>query len=96
MGKLRRALPPVIPTHASFFDAVPQDSSVDLLDSEEVLTTFANACGQAGAAKCLPAGLIKGTATGPDVRTLITSTIDVSLPFPYTCHTRGLTIKSFP
>lgn len=86
----------VIPTYASLFDVVSQDNSVDLLDSEEVLTAFANACAQAGAGKCLPVSMIKGTATGADVRTLITSTIDVSLFLPYTCQAKRLTLNSFP
>ena len=66
----------------SFFNAVPQSNSLDLVDSEAVFTAFANACAQAGAKKCLLAGMIQGTATGSGVWTLITSTIDVSLFIP--------------
>ena len=49
-----------------------------MIDSEEALTTFTNSCAQAGAVKCPPAGMIPGNATGSDVHTLITSTVDVS------------------
>ena len=78
MGKLRRMLP-VIPAHGSFFNTVPQLDYVSLLHTEEAFTTFVNACAQAGAIKCLPVGMIQGNATGSDVRTLITSTLDVGL-----------------
>jgi len=68
----------VIPAHGSFPHVVPQLIYVTLIDSEEAFTTLTNACAQAGAAKCSPAGMIQGNATGSDVHTLITSTIDVS------------------
>jgi hypothetical protein len=63
----------------SFFeiDTAPQLDS--FINAEEIFTTFANSCAQAGAAKCLPVSMIKNNATGSDIRTLITSTIDVSL-----------------
>ena len=78
MGKLRCTLT-VVSSLSSFFDTVPQSDYSALADSEEVFTTFATACAQAGTAKCLPVGLIQGNATGFDVRLLFTSTIDVSL-----------------
>ena len=65
-------------TRFLFIYIVPQADSFAIADSEEAFTTFANACAQAGAAKCLPAGMIQGSVTGSDVRQLFTSTIDVS------------------
>jgi len=59
-------------------DGVPQLDYETLVDTEGAFTTFVNACAQAGAVKCPPVGMIKGNATGSDVHTLITSTIDVS------------------
>jgi hypothetical protein len=76
MGKLRCALP-MISTYSSFCDPVLQLDYATLLHSEEAFTVFADACAQAGAAKCLPVSAIQGNATGSDIRTLITSTIDV-------------------
>ena len=70
---------PVIPAHDSFFNTVPQLDYVSLLHTEEAFTTFVNACAQAGVVKCLLVGMIQGNATGSDVRTLITSTLDVGL-----------------
>ena len=70
----------IIMHHVSFFDIVPQLDYESFVDSEKVFDTFANACAQAGAAKCFPVGLIQGNATGSDVRLLFTSTIDVSRP----------------
>jgi hypothetical protein len=67
-------------------DIAPQLDS--FIDTEEAFTTFVNACAQAGAAKCLPVGMINKNATGSDVRTLITSTIDVSLSISYECIMR--------
>jgi len=64
------------------FDIVPQIDYFALVDSEEALTTFVNACAQAGAVKCLPVSMIQGNATGSDIRLLFTSTIDVSLLIP--------------
>jgi hypothetical protein len=84
MGKLRCALP-VIPTHSFFFNSVPQADYVSLLHSEDAFTVFVDACAQAGAAKCLPVGMIQGNATGSDIRTLITSTIDVGFHTPDAC-----------
>jgi len=66
-------------TARSFIDVVPQLDYEASIDSEKVFTTFTNACAQAGAARCFPAGLIQGNATGSDVHLLFTSTIDVSL-----------------
>jgi len=63
----------------SLFDIVPQNSYLRGADSEEAFTTFTDACAQAGAAKCHPAGMIHGNVTGSDIRQLFTSTIDVSL-----------------
>jgi len=68
--------------HVSLFDIVQQYDYFSSVDTEEVFTTFANACAQAGAAKCLPAGMIQGNVTGSDIRLLLTSTIDVSLATP--------------
>ena len=79
MGKLRCTLP-VVPAHSSLFYTSLQLDSVTFADSEEAFNTFTNACAQAGAAKCPPAGMIQGNATGSDVHTLITSTIDVRSP----------------
>jgi hypothetical protein len=76
MGKLRCALP-MISTYSSFCDPVLQLDYATLLHSEEAFTVFADACAQAGAAKCLPVSAIQGNATGSDIRTLITSSIDV-------------------
>ena len=64
--------------HVSFTNVVPQLDYEAVVDSERVFTTFTNACAQAGAAKCLPAGLIEGNATDSDIHLLFTSTIDVS------------------
>ena len=77
MGKLRCILP-VIRSYAPFFDIVPQLNYVALADSEKGFTTFASTCAQTGAAKYLPASMIRGNATGSDIRLLFTSTIDVS------------------
>ena len=63
-------------------DTVPQLDYITLFDTEEAFTTFANACAQAGSIKCFLVRMIQGNATGSDVRTLITSTIDVSLSTP--------------
>lgn len=52
---------------------------VTLLHTEDAFSTFANACAEAGASKCLPVGMIHKNATGSDVRALITSTIDLAL-----------------
>ena len=52
------------------------------IDTEEAFTIFANACAQAGAARCLPVSMIQGNATGSDVRLLFTSTIDVCSATP--------------
>jgi len=71
------------------FVPAPQLDYDTFAHSEEAFTTFANACAQAGAAKCLLVSLIKNNATGCDVRTLITSTIDVSLSISV-CHGRSL------
>ena len=69
---------PVVLSQISLFYVISQLDYVALTDSEEVFTTFANACAQAGAARCLPASMIRGNVTGSDVRLLFTSTIDVS------------------
>jgi len=82
---------PVIPVHDAFSNTAPQLDYVTLVDSENAFTTFANACAQAGAAKCPPVGMIQGNATGSDVRALITSTIDVRPPFASTYCVRRLT-----
>ena len=67
--------------HVSLTDIVPQLDYEALVDTEKVFTTFTNACAQAGAVRCFPAGLIQGNATGSDVHLLFASTIDVSLAF---------------
>ena len=81
MGALRCALS-VCPATCFLFDIIPQILYPAAVDTEEAFTTFVNACAQAGAAKCLPVSMIQGNATGPDVRLLFTSTIDVSLHIP--------------
>jgi len=81
MGEPRCTLSVALPL-APLFDIVPQNSYLRAADSEETFTAFANACAQAGTAKCLPASMIHGNATGPDIRQLFTSTIDVSLFIP--------------
>ena len=84
----------------SFFatDTAPQLDYVTFLHTEEALTTFVNACAQAGATKCFPVRMIKGKATGSDVRKLITSTIDVSMfTTMYLCIEGGLSwVNSSP
>jgi len=70
------------------FDIIPQLDYVALVDSEEAFTAFANACAQAGAAKCLPVGMIQGNVTGSDVHLLFISTIDVSSG-TLVCSVRG-------
>ncbi len=67
-------------------DTAPQLDSY--INTEEAFTTFVNSCAQAGAAKCLPVSMIKNNATGSDIHTLITSTIDVSLSISYVCVRR--------
>jgi len=81
MGALRCTLLVVLPL-VSPFDIIQQYDYFSMVDSEEAFTTFTNACAEAGAAKCLPASLIQGDATGSDIRLLFTSTIDVSLFIP--------------
>ena len=78
MGKLRCTLAVILSLDPSS-DIVIQLDYVILANSEEVFTTFAEACARAGAAKCLPIGLIQGNATGPDLRLLFTSIINASL-----------------
>jgi len=78
MGALRCTLSVVLPLVFPF-DIVQQYDYFSMVDSEKAFTSFANACAEAGAAKCLPASLIQGDATGSDIRLLFTSTIDVSL-----------------
>ena len=75
MGEPRRTL---LVLHGCFSHIVPQLLYGAFHDSEEAFTAFANACAQAGAVKCPPAGMIQGNVTGSDVHTLITSTVDVS------------------
>ena len=82
MGKVRCKLS-VMPHDSFEIDTAPQLDYVTFIHTEEAFTTFVNACAQAGAAKCLLVQMIgKKKATGHDVRTLITSTIDVSLFTP--------------
>jgi len=73
---------PIIMTYGSLSDTIPQLDYVTFVDAEEAFTVFANACAQAGPARCLPVSMIQGNATGSDIRLLITSTIDVSSVSP--------------
>lgn len=71
-------------TYFPLFYIVSQLDYVALVDTEKAFTAFANACAEAGAARCLPVSMIQGNATGSDIRLLFTSTIDVGPP-PSTC-----------
>jgi hypothetical protein len=91
MGKAQCKLS-LVPSHSLFFDfgTPPQFEYDSAIHVEAAFTTFATACAEAGASKCLPVQLINKNATGSDVRTLITSTIDVSPP-PVLYRERRLT-----